>query len=280
MLNKSRFALNRMVCPGLGLERFFRLARELGLDKVELRNDLAGGKILDDYSPDQVKAMTDQLGIEVISINAIQHFNLVPAWDRVVEDVNRMVATARAIGCPNIVLCPNNDVQDRRTAQAFYQDTVTALKKLAPLFEQSGITGLVEPLGFEECSLRSKDTAVKAIREAAYDGYRLVHDTFHHYLGPDVSVQAFDTGLVHISGVEAKISSRQFQDAHHVLVDRADKLKNLEQIKTLLGRGYEGDFSFEPFSEDVHQMDIEAIKSAIDESIAFIIENINIREEI
>ncbi len=47
MLNKSRFALNRMVCPGLGLERFFRLAKELGLDKVELRNDLAGGKILD-----------------------------------------------------------------------------------------------------------------------------------------------------------------------------------------------------------------------------------------
>jgi 2-keto-myo-inositol isomerase len=276
MLNKSRFALNRMVCPDLGLERFFRLARELGLDKVELRNDLAGGKILDDYSPDQVKAMTDQLGIEVISINAIQHFNLVPAWDRVVEDVNRMVATARAIGCPNIVLCPNNDVQDRRTAQAFYQDTVTALNKLAPVFKEGDVTGLVEPLGFEECSLRSKDTAVKAIREAASDGYRLVHDTFHHYLGPDVSVQAFDTGLVHISGVEAKISSRQFQDAHRVLVDRADKLKNLEQIKTLLDRGYEGDFSFEPFSEDVHRMDIAEIKLAIDKSIAFIIEHIKV----
>jgi 2-keto-myo-inositol isomerase len=276
MLDKSRFALNRMVCPGLGLERFFRLAKELGLDKVELRNDLAGGKILDDYSPDQVKAMTDQLGIEVITINAIQHFNLVPVWDRVVEDVNRMVATARAIGCPNIVLCPNNDVQDRRTAQAFYQDTVTALNKLAPVFKQSGITGLVEPLGFEECSLRSKDTAVKAIREAASDGYRLVHDTFHHYLGPDDSVQAFDTGLVHISGVEADIMVSQFRDSHRVMVGPADKLKNLEQIKMLLDRGYEGDFSFEPFSEDVHQMDIEEIKLTIDKSISFIIENIKI----
>jgi 2-keto-myo-inositol isomerase len=265
-----------MVCPGLGLERFFRLAKELGLDKVELRNDLAGGKILDDYSPDQVKAMTDQLGIEVITINAIQHFNLVPVWDRVVEDVNRMVATARAIGCPNIVLCPNNDVQDRRTAQAFYQDTVTALNKLAPVFKQSGITGLVEPLGFEECSLRSKDTAVKAIREAASDGYRLVHDTFHHYLGPDDSVQAFDTGLVHISGVEADIMVSQFRDSHRVMVGPADKLKNLEQIKMLLDRGYEGDFSFEPFSEDVHQMDIEEIKLAIDKSIAYIIEHIKI----
>ena len=274
MLNKSRFALNRMICPDLGLESFFRLTREIGLDKVELRNDLAGGKILDDYSPDQVKAMMDQLGIEVISINAIQHFNLVPAWDRVAEGVNRMLETARAIGCPNIVLCPNNDVQDTRTTQAFHQDTVTALIKLAPLFKQSGITGLVEPLGFEECSLRSKDTAVKVIRKAAFDGYRLVHDTFHHYLGPDDDMQASYTGLVHISGVEADLPPRQLRDPHRVLVDGGDKLENLEQIKTLLDRGYEGDFSFEPFSEDVHQMDIGEIKPAIDKSIAFIIENI------
>lgn len=273
MLNKSRFGLNRIICPSLGLESFFRLTRELGLNKVELRNDLPGGKILDDYSPEEVNAMRDQLGIQVITINAIQHFNLVPAWDRVYEDVNKMIETARAIGCPNIVLCPNNDVQDTRTAEAFYQDTVTALNNLAPLFKESGITGLVEPLGFEECSLRSKDTAVKAMQEAVYDGYQLVHDTFHHYLGPDDNVQAFYTGLVHISGVEADITSRQFRDSHRVLVGPTDKLKNLEQIKTLLDRGYEGDFSFEPFSEEVHQMDIEEINSSIDESITFIIEN-------
>jgi len=276
MLNKSRFALNRMVCPGLGLEGFLRLTGELGLNKVELRNDLPGGKILDDYSPDQVNAMADQLGIQVITINAVQQFNLIPAWDRVVEDVNRMLETARAIGCPNIVLCPNNDVEDRRTAEAFYQDTVTALTKLALFFKQSGITGLVEPLGFEECSLRSKDTAVKAIQAATDDGYRLVHDTFHHYLGPDDDVQASYTGLVHISGVEADLPSGQLRDPHRVLVDRADKLKNIEQIKTLLDGGYEGDFSFEPFSEDIHQMDIEEVKRSIDQSIAFIIENTSI----
>ncbi|MFC1875830.1 TIM barrel protein [Thermodesulfobacteriota bacterium] len=274
MLNKSRFGLNRMVCPGLGLESFFRLTRELGLNKVELRNDLSGGKILDDYSPEEVNAMTDQTGIQVITINAIQHFNLVPAWDRVYEDVNKMIETARAIGCPNTVLCPNNDVQDTRTAETFYQDTVTVLNKLAPLFKESGITGLVEPLGFEECSLRSKDIAVKAIQEVAYDDYQLVHDTFHHYLGPDDKVQTFYTSLVHISGVEAGITSGQFRDSHRVLVGPADKVKNLEQIKALLDRGYEGDFFFEPFSEEIHQMDLEVIKSSIDESIAYIVENI------
>ena len=274
MLNKSRFGLNRMVCPALGLKSFFRLTREIGLNKVELRNDLPGGKILDDYSPEEVNAMTDQLGIQVITINAIQHFNLVPVWDRVCEDVNKMIETARAIGCQGIVLCPNNDVQDTRTAAEFYRDTVTTLNKLAPLFEESGITRRVEPLGFEECSLRSKDTAVKAIQEVTYDGYQLVHDTFHHHLDPDDNVQAFYTGLVHISGVKADIMASQFRDSHRVLVGAVDKLKNIEQIKTLLDRGYEGDFSFEPFSEEVHQMDVEEIKLSIDESIAFIIENI------
>ena len=148
MLNKSRLGLNRIVCPGLDLISFFSIHQGIGLNKVELRNDLPGGKILDDYSPEEVNTMTDQLGIQVISINAVQHFDLVHVWDRVYENVNRMIETAQAIGCQSIVLCPNNDVQDTRTANEFYRDTVTALIKLAPLFKESGITGLVEPLGF------------------------------------------------------------------------------------------------------------------------------------
>ena len=87
-------------------------------------------------------------------------------------------------------------------------------------------------------------------------------------------MQAFYTGLVHISGVETDIIADQYQDSHRVLVGSANKLNNLEQIKTLLDRGYDGDFSFEPFSKEVHQMDIEEIKSSINESIQFIIEHI------
>ena len=58
-----------------------------------------------------------------------------------------------------------------------------ALKALKPILSSRGITGLVEPLGFEICSLRSKQEAADAIR--ALDGgetFHLVHDTFHHHL--------------------------------------------------------------------------------------------------
>ena len=42
MIENSRISLNRIICPSLELEDFFKLTAELGLQKVELRNDLPG----------------------------------------------------------------------------------------------------------------------------------------------------------------------------------------------------------------------------------------------
>jgi 2-keto-myo-inositol isomerase len=138
--------------PGLDLEGFFKFATALGINNVELRNDLPGGKILDNFSAEEIIALAERYGIQIITINTIQHFNLGALLDQVYANVKDMVRIATAIGCDAIVLCPHNDVEDTRTQEQFYADTVAALKKLASLFEESGITGLVEPLGFEECS--------------------------------------------------------------------------------------------------------------------------------
>ncbi len=271
MLDTSQFSLNRIIYPDLGLEDFFKLTKDVGLNKVELRNDLPGGNILDNYSPQEAKALADKYGLRIISINAIQKFNLGAVLDKVYEEVGKMIKTASAIGCSAVVLCPNNDVEDKRTQEQFYRDTVVALKKLRPLFEESGISGLIEPLGFEECSLRSKDTAVKAIRESGYDGYKLVHDTFHHYLSPDESFYPSHTGLVHISGVETPLPKSQIKDAHRILIQPYDIMSNKEQIHTLEIQGYTGSYSFEPFSENVQNLSLDALKEAIEESLKFLI---------
>jgi predicted xylose isomerase-like sugar epimerase len=42
----------------------------------------------------------------------------------------------------------------------------------------------VEPFGFSECSLRSKETAIQAIRESGQDVYRIVHDTLFYSFEP------------------------------------------------------------------------------------------------
>ncbi len=41
----QRFCINRKIAPALSIEAFFRLVNRLGLNKVELRNDLPSGKV-------------------------------------------------------------------------------------------------------------------------------------------------------------------------------------------------------------------------------------------
>lgn len=135
----------------------------------------------------------------------------------------------------------------------FLQIQQKLLKKYGKLFNDSGITGLVEPLGFEECSLRSKKTAIEAIKASGFSGvYKIVHDTFHHYLGTDNEAYPEYTGLVHVSGVEADVEDSEMRDMHRILVSDKDKLKNKEQINELVSGGYNGVFGFEPFSEEIH----------------------------
>lgn len=270
MLNISRFALNRIIYPTLDLEGFFQFTADLGINKVELRNDLPGGKILDNASPGDVTALAEKYGIQIITINAVQHFNLGALLNQVYTNVKDLLRTASAIGCGAIVLCPHNDVEDTRTQEQFYADTVAALKKLAPLFAESGITGLVEPLGFEESSLRSKKVAVKAIQESGYVGYKLVHDTFHHYLSPDEQVYPEYTGLVHISGVESDLPKASIRDEHRILIGSQDIMQNKDQIILLESQGYSGVYSFEPFSEDVQQMSLDALHDQLQDSIALL----------
>ena len=50
MISKSDFSLNRIILPDLDLEEFLKLTSEMGLNKVELRNDLPGAGIIDLYS--------------------------------------------------------------------------------------------------------------------------------------------------------------------------------------------------------------------------------------
>ena len=276
MIKKSKFSLNRIIYPKLKLENFFKFAKDLDLNKIELRNDLPGGKIIDGYTPGQLKKLSKKYGVEILTINALQKFNLGAILPDTIKELKKLINLSLSIGCKAIVLCPNNDVNDKRNSREIFEETVKALKSFGPLFQDSGMQGYLEPLGFEECSLRSIVTAMKAIRESGYPVYKTVHDTFHHHIGPDT----FDTiendydisytGLVHISGVECNISVEEYRDNHRVLVTKQDRLQTKEQIILLLKLGYKGNISFEPFSETIQEMEIKKIKPAINHSIEYV----------
>ncbi len=276
MIKRSKISLNRIIYPKLKLEDFFKFTKDLGLNKIELRNDLPGGEIIDGYSHEQLKELSKKYGVEILTINALQKFNLDAMLPETIKELKKLINLSVSIGCKAIVLCPNNDVNDKRNSEEIFKETLKALKSFGPLFQDSGIQGYLEPLGFEECSLRSIVTAIKTIQESGYPVYKIVHDTFHHHIGPDT----FDTikndydisytGLVHISGVECNIPVEEYKDNHRVLVTEQDRLQNKEQIELLLKLDYVGNISFEPFSKQVQEMEIEKIKSAVNNSIEYI----------
>ena len=276
MISKSKIGLNRILFPNANLEEFFKLSSQMGLIKIELRNDLPGTGIIAPYSPEQVKGLSEKYNIKILTINALQKFNLGAVLPEVLQELKEMIRLAVAIDCEAIVLVPTNDVKDKRDSDVITQETVAALKAFGPVFEDNGIRGYVEPLGFAECSLRSKVSALQAIQESGFSNYKIVHDTFHHYLGLDSDATLkndYDvsyTGLVHVSGVVSHIPSKQYRDDHRILITDGDRLKNREQLELLINLGYKGDISFEPFAKDVQEMEIEALAAAINQSIDFI----------
>ena len=255
---KLRFALNRMCAPRMPFPEFVAMARRLGVEAIEIRNDLAGVELEDGRPAAEVGSLAQAHGLVIRSINALQRFDQFDT-ERAAE-ARALVDYAAACGAQALVLCPTNSRRDARTAVQRHEDLVQALMALAPLLDAHGLTGLVEPLGFEECAVRRKSQAVRALEAVGNPAcLALVHDTFHHHLAGEPQLYPERTGLVHVSGVEdAGLQAAAMRDGHRVLVGPADRLGNTAQLAQLLGSGYQGLVSFEPFADEIGQAgDIE-----------------------
>jgi 2-keto-myo-inositol isomerase len=246
------YAINHMVAPRKSFAELVAIARSLELDAVEIRNDLPGTAILDGTDAAQIRDQAEAGGVRILSINALQRFN---EWNAEREIEARSLARyAHDCGAAMLVLCPVNDVSYRLAESERLKGLRDALGALAPILGDAGIMGLVEPLGFQESSLRLKSEAVEAIEDQGQvDRFRIVHDTFHHYLSGEPHLLSDWTGMVHLSGVDDQgLPLSVLRDANRGLVGPDDRLGNVAQICALLAGGYGGPFSFEPFAKSVH----------------------------
>jgi 2-keto-myo-inositol isomerase len=248
-----RFALNHMVAPRLGLTDFFHLAATLGIAEVEIRNDLPGRAIADGTSPDAVRAGAAEAGVTIVSINALQRFD---DWTAARErEAVALAGYAAACGARALVLVPVNEAPPGAGPGPSRRHRLEeALEGLLPILAGCDLLGLIEPLGFTTCSLRSKRVAVEAIESVGGGAtFRLVHDTFHHAVAGEPALYPALTGLVHLSGVtDPAIPLADLRDAHRVLVDDGDRLGSVDQVAALTAAGYGGPLSFEPFAVQIH----------------------------
>ncbi|AHG20032.2 inosose isomerase [Chania multitudinisentens RB-25] len=271
----DRFCINRKIAPNLDLESFFRLVKKCGLNKVELRNDMPNGGITGHLSNEQANLLATEYGIEIVTINALGKFNLLHDKAALLANAEALLAQAAAIHSKALVMCPSCDTQDRRSDTQKREDTLESLTLLAPLFKQYGIAGYVEPLGFSMSSLRSSLLAQAIIRDSGAP-YKIVLDTFHHYLS-DVAQAAFDSqiqvehiGLVHLSGVEDPRGKSSLTDEERIMLSEKDRLASKAQVHNLEHLGYTGFYAFEPFSSQLNTWTESDIEYEIQRSIALL----------
>ena len=266
MIPNLQFAINRVSAAKMAFADFAAMAQRLGVRAVEIRNDLGNVEMADGTPARDIGAIASAHGLVVRSINALQRFEQYDATRE--EEARALAAYAVQSGAQALVLCPTNSHKDQRDAQQRHSDLVLALRKLQPLLADHGLTGLVEALGFQECAVRRKSQAARAIAEV--DGnttFALVHDTFHHHVAGEGLFFPELTGLAHISGVEdPTLDASHMRDGHRVLVGPADRLGNLAQLRMLLAAGYAGYLSFESFATEVSSSaDIELrLRSSMD----------------
>ena len=63
------YALNHMVAPRKTFAELVELATALGLDQVEIRNDLPGVAITDGTPPALIREQAEAVGVKILSIN-------------------------------------------------------------------------------------------------------------------------------------------------------------------------------------------------------------------
>ena len=246
------FALNHITTPNMNTRTFLTAAKELGCVGVELRNDLET-PLFSGEPACSIKAFALQIGLRILALGQVYPFN---DWseDRETE-TKRLIDAAKACGAEFISLIPQNDGLHTAGRRGM-KNLRHALRQIEGLLEGTGVVGLIEPLGFQQASLRSKAEAIEAIEAVSSRArFQLVHDTFHHILAGEDQVFPEWTGIVHISGVADKsLRFDQMEDQHRGLVGAEDQLGNIGQIDSLISLGYRGAFSMEAFSPRVQNL--------------------------
>ena len=245
------FSINHMTAPNLEWLDFLKLAEAVGAEGVEFRNDLST-PLFSGSPPEKVAAALKKTGLRCFGLSQVYPFNSYS--DKISLAVKSLIESAKAYGAQSISLIPRNDGIGKGTRER-QTNLRLALREIKPMLEEAGIIGLVEPLGFERSSLRTKEEALNGIEGVGgATVFKIVHDTFHHHLAQETSFFAEHTGIIHISGVvNPAVSISEMEDEHRVMVDCKDRLGTVEQVKSLVEFGYRGPISMECFSPEIHK---------------------------
>lgn len=252
-MSTIRFSINRMCSPQMTLAQFIALAQTVGVEAVEVRNDIAGREFADGMDAASLRKALLDAGLKLASINALQRFN---DWsDSCAEEALELIRYAATLGAPGIVMCPVIEADHGWSEAELEQKLRQSLRMLRPMLLDHGVTGFVEPLGMQDSTMKLQKTAVTAVSDVdGWDAFRICHDTFQFYRCGDAQMFPEHIGLVHISGIaRSDLPPHELTEPDRGFVLDGDRAGNVEQLRALIEGGYQGYVSVELFNLDVQQ---------------------------
>ncbi len=254
MTEPLRFALNRTCLPHKPLGEFLALAKHVGAGAVELRSDLPGFETLTEPDPARLRAVVEDAGLSIASLNALADFNVVTSAK--LEEAKALFDYAAALGAPAVVLCPTFDKAHHWSEAEAAANLDKALEACQPLLDRAGMLGLVEPLGMPHSTLFRQIDALEAIDKlpGGWNTFALLHDTFQYWRASDTQFFPEHIALVHISGISRTDKSRrELREPDREFVFVGDRAENVAQVSRMLSAGYRGWISMEPFNPSVQK---------------------------
>lgn len=248
-----KFAMNRTCAPQLHLPDFIKLAVAAGVTAIEIRNDIPGREFMDGTNPSTIRDQLQAANLQVASVNALQRFN---EWtDEREAEAKALMAYAAELGAPGVVLCPVHNPDHGWSPAEAERNLRSGLKQLRPILLDLGVKGYVEPLGMAGSTMKKQGMAVAAIADIdGWDAYELCYDTFQFFRCGDTILFPERIGLAHMSGItRSDLPPDELTEPDRVLIEDADRVENIKQLRTLRDAGYAGFVSMEPFNAGVQQ---------------------------
>ena len=155
----NSFALNQIILPNKPFEDFIHFSKKLNIKSIEIRNDIKTN-LIEENDPIKIKNICEENSINILSINALQKFNI---WNK--DRENELISLCKYADKANInaiVLVPLND-GSISTHKEQIQLVEKSLINIIRILEDFKVIGLVEPLGFKKSSLRLKSITVNVI---------------------------------------------------------------------------------------------------------------------
>lgn len=245
-----KIALNGATTMRADLETDIRAASKAGYELIEIWASKLR-KYLETNSPEDLKALLAEHGLEPYSINSIEHvtFRSPEEYEGIKAECEELTSIAGAVRCPYVVIVPGK-MPEGKSEEEIIEGSVAVLRELSDIAMAHGVSLAFEFLGQTDCSVQTLDLCKEIVERTDRANIGLVIDTFHFYAGNSTfeAIETLDPEklfIFHINDAE-NLPKEDLTDAHRLYP--GEGILPIAEMKAAFDRiGYDRMVSIEIF---------------------------------